>query len=101
MMVQIMNSAHRMLKAGRVFMFFSFSKPEFLLKHTRKQQTNHETFIPEKDDTMNWKSVDVWELDQIYLYRFVKSDLQSIKELKPKLEKKRKLKKAMKKNMRK
>ena len=102
MMVQIMNSVHHKLKLGRVFIFFSFSKPEYLLKHTRKQQgTSQDILISQKhDDDVKWQSVDVWELDQIFLYRFVKCDTSPTNEPNPKIEKKQKFKRVLKKKTR-
>lgn len=99
MMVQIMDSVHRKLKLGRVFMFFSFSKPEYILKYTKEQPSDDGILIPDKKEIVQWKSVDVWELEQIYLYRFVKNEKRAFDESKPKLEIKRKLNRAMKKKM--
>jgi hypothetical protein len=95
MMQQVMSSVHRSLKVGKVFMFFSFSKPEYLLKHTttakkspENQLTNHKqtNVKDEKIQTKNkhvntlvhkdvkWSSMDILELDDIFIYRFVKAD---------------------------
>ena len=84
MMQQIMKSAHRTLKVGKVFMFFSFSRPEFLLNHTHKcnndvlhdnvSNKNQRNRLNAMDNNVEWSSVNVWELDQIFMYRFVKGE---------------------------
>ena len=98
-MVQTMDSVHRKLKLGRVFMFFSFSKPEYILKHTKEQPSDDGILILDKEEVVQWKSVDVWEMEKIYLYRFVKNDKRAFDKLKPKLEIKQKLKRAIKNKM--
>lgn len=86
MMQQVIKSAHRTLKVGKVFMFFSFSRPEFLLRHTQKCNNNNvldddnnsgkyqRKRLNAMDDNVNWSSVNVWEMDQIFMYRFVKGE---------------------------
>lgn len=76
MMQQVMSSAYRTLKIGKVFMFFSFSRPEYLLHHTRipdhgQSGTSKGNAHRTKDD-VRWSTVNVWELDNIFMYRFVK-----------------------------
>lgn len=76
MMHQVMNSVNRTLKVGKVFMFFSFSRPEYLLKHTKCNFDVPEDESPRNRSksmkNVNWSSVNVWELDNIFMYRFVK-----------------------------
>lgn len=78
MIQKVMKGVHRTLKMGKVFMFFSFSKPEYILKDTKfdsdeskdkMQITNNNKPIGDGE----WSSINVWELDQIFLYRFVKA----------------------------
>lgn len=102
LMPRVMMNVHQSLKCGSVFMFFSFSRPEYLLKETIVRDTIWETDMDmningdddnddnEKNSASNvnnvnndkdrargrvldlWSQVDVCELDTIFMYRFVK-----------------------------
>ncbi len=78
MVQQIMGSVHRTLKAGKVFLFFSFSRPEYLLKHTVRQSGFNENEKENEKDVIDmhakWSAVDILELNDIFIYRFVKAD---------------------------
>merc|ERR1711976_45789 len=87
LVLEVMQSAQRSLKVGKAFLFFSFSKPEYLLKYTTTYTLDDTATIPSTKKshgnsnsriingaTSPWKSVDVWELDDIYIYRFVKNE---------------------------
>ena len=68
---KIMKNVHRSLKVGKVFMFFSFSRPEFLLPNmtNMKQDESGEDLCIEQ---IPWGKVEVRELDHIFMYVFVK-----------------------------
>ena len=55
----VMQNVNRILETGGVFSFLSFSHPEFLLHST-------------KSDQLRWKSVEVRELPNIFMYRYIK-----------------------------
>lgn len=101
---KVMKNVHRTLKVGKVFLFFSFSKPEYVLKHTKcKDDTNIAKYNPDtnvksinkleinRDERfkINWDSINVWELDDIYLYRFVKGANEEIHSPTMKIKKRR------------
>jgi len=65
-MKSIMKSVNRSLKADKSFSFFSFSRPEFLLKETLTQADDRNI------DANMWSYVEVRELEQIFLYQFIK-----------------------------
>jgi len=71
MVQQVMGNVHRTLKAGKVFMFFSFSRPEYLLQHTA-QRSDGKVEDVGKNDVL-WSDVDILELNEIFIYRFVKA----------------------------
>jgi len=90
LMPRVMMNVHRSLKVGSAFVFFSFSRPEYLLKKTivRDNVWQSDDFMHgDRDDNNNgessdeglqlnlWSQVDVCELDSIFMYRFIKSDL--------------------------
>eukprot|EP00979_Chaetoceros_neogracilis_P000472 scaffold108_cov157-Chaetoceros_neogracile.AAC.3 len=100
---RVMMNVHSSLRAGSVFMFFSFSRPEYLLKETITRdnvwQIGNIIGDDDDDDDNNkqdniesnnesecalgsrldlWSQVDVCELDRIFMYRFVKSDLKFV-----------------------
>lgn len=108
LMPRVMMNVHQSLKCGSVFMFFSFSRPEYLLKETVVRDTIWETDMningngdgdndnyndiernsasnvnKEKDKARDraldlWSQVDVCELDTIFMYRFVKKSNSDI-----------------------
>ena len=80
MITQIMNSVNLKLKAGKVFMFFSLSKPKYLLQHMKHDGSN----VLEHDNPPrhNWESVNVWEVNQkVFMYHFVKKEKLIAKKL--------------------
>jgi ubiquinone/menaquinone biosynthesis C-methylase UbiE len=62
--MSILKSVNRVLKPGGVFVFLSYSRPEFLLPNLAL--SNHDWNKP------SWDSIQVQELPQIILYRFQK-----------------------------
>ena len=65
----ILKSVQRVLKPGGVFVFLSFSRPEFLLpKITLSSNDWKQT---------GWETIQVQELPQILLYRLQKASTRS------------------------
>lgn len=63
----ILNSVNRVLKPGGIFVFLSYSRPEFLLPKIAFSRDWNQT---------NWESIQVQELPKILLYRFQKTTKQ-------------------------
>jgi len=78
----VFSNVHRTLKVGKVFMFFSLSRPEYLLKHTRKNKDESSAF--ERNDIV-WSEVDVRELNSIFMYRFKKGEVVGTHRIPPPL----------------
>ncbi len=88
MVPRVMKSVHGVLKPGAVFMFFSFSRPEYLLSETivwdndkrKHNERNSDERVGNGVGIVNsnildlWSEVHVCELDRIFMYRFVKRD---------------------------
>uniref|UniRef100_A0A7S3PXI9 Methyltransferase type 11 domain-containing protein n=1 Tax=Chaetoceros debilis TaxID=122233 RepID=A0A7S3PXI9_9STRA len=88
----VMMSVHQSLKVGAVFIFFSFSRPEYLFEDTvvhHQQNRNNKNSsnwnfndihdgadINTNANTVMdlWSEVNVCELKSIFMYRFVKKD---------------------------
>jgi ubiquinone/menaquinone biosynthesis C-methylase UbiE len=68
----VLTSVNRVLRPGGVFVFLSFSRPEFLLSQV-VQTERYRTSRPA------WDSVEVHELSSIMLYRFQKAQPQVAK----------------------
>lgn len=66
---RVMSNVHQVLKQESSFIFFSFSRPEFILPEV---QTNKVTETDTSSSSIIWKEVDIRLLNQIILYRFVK-----------------------------
>lgn len=60
----VVQSAHRVLKPGGMFVLFSLSQPEFLIPH----------IIPKGEPQEEWKDIQVRQLDHILMYRLEKND---------------------------
>jgi len=58
----VMKSVHRVLKPGHKFIFFSFSRPEYLLEHTLVNDSRRKM----------WNTVEIRELDSIVMYGYEK-----------------------------
>lgn len=63
--LSILKSVNRILKPGGVFVFLSYSRPEFLLPNIAQSKDHW--------NSPTWDSIQVQELPQIILYRFQKS----------------------------
>jgi len=96
----VMRNVHRCLKPDSAFVFLSFSRPEYLLEDTlvqsdlyQKHQIRKADIDDGEDDGEDedgkspstwgevrrldlWSHVDVLELDSIFMYRFVKKDVE-------------------------
>ena len=74
-MQQVMASVHRALDVGKVFLFFSFSRPEFLMQAAASTAniTKSTSNIDDVSDAGMWSHVEVRELDRILMYRFIKA----------------------------
>jgi ubiquinone/menaquinone biosynthesis C-methylase UbiE len=86
-LMQVMKSVNRVLLPGGIYGFFSFSRPEFLLKQLLepidgKDDNSHDVLGFKKrrsrkdlngNKTM-WKDVQVRALENILFYRFEKAD---------------------------
>lgn len=91
---RIMMNVHRSLKVGAVFIFFSFSRPEYLLEDTvvhhqhrsknkRCSNWNFADIDENADENAEtvmdlWSEVNVCELESIFMYRFVKKDCSAL-----------------------
>lgn len=60
-----LRAAHRVLEPGGCFVTFSFSQPGFFLS---RLLVNHHG----RRNTLPWQNVEIRQLDNIYLYRFIK-----------------------------
>mmetsp|Transcript_6901 Transcript_6901/g.13004 ORF Transcript_6901/g.13004 Transcript_6901/m.13004 type:complete len:400 (+) Transcript_6901:319-1518(+) len=81
---KVMMNAHQCLKDNSVFIFFSFSRPEYLFKETLVHKDNLWDDVKEKHDIAGarnssghalnglWSEVDVCQMDKIFMYKFVK-----------------------------
>jgi len=69
-MKSIMKSVNRVLKVGKVFLFFSYSRPAFLLQDIKDENTNGKI----------WSQIDVRELERIYIYKFTKGKAKVVKD---------------------
>jgi len=65
-MTNIMTSVQRVLKPRGVFLFFSLSRPEYILPILTQDKNSLRTPFNE------WESVEVRELDEVILYRYQK-----------------------------
>jgi ubiquinone/menaquinone biosynthesis C-methylase UbiE len=72
----VLSSVNRVLRPGGVFVFFSFSRPEFLLPQVVSSE-RYRTSRPV------WDSVEVQELSGIMLYRFQKAQKEVKKKINP------------------
>jgi SAM-dependent methyltransferase len=75
---KIIKNVHRSLKVGKVFLFFSFSRPEFLLPNMANIEQNAEEDNL-YEEQVSWEKVEVRELDQIFMYVFVKGAARGLK----------------------
>lgn len=62
-----LQAAHRVLIPGGIFVTFSFSQPQFLMPRLLPTTGNR------RRRSLQWHSVQVRQLDSIYLYRFQKA----------------------------
>jgi hypothetical protein len=82
---KVMMNVHQCLKAGSVFIFFSFSRPEYLLKETMvmnnlwDEEKHDDTRTIGKNSSVGhvlqgrlWSEVNVCQLEKIFMYQFVK-----------------------------
>jgi SAM-dependent methyltransferase len=98
---QIVQSTARVLRPGGSFVFFSFSRPEFLLPRVLSLTNDDGRTLPYQDPTTTgperdatdrrrrtkrrqpWADVRVHQLDNIMLYRMKKMDQEEDKQLQP------------------
>lgn len=82
---KVMINVHQCLKDSSVFIFFSFSRPEYLLKETLvmdnlvwdEEEKNHDRMVGGQNASGHvlkglWSEIDVCQLENIFMYKFVK-----------------------------
>jgi hypothetical protein len=82
---KVMMNVHQCLRDSSVFIFFSFSRPEYLLKETlvmdnlwdEEGKKNHDRMVGGQNASGRllkglWSEIDVCQLENIFMYKFVK-----------------------------
>jgi len=90
---QIQHTIHRVLRPGGTFVFFSFSRPEFLIP--KLMMLNESSVSMNVQKRIPWTGIEVQQLSKILLYKMRKTD-DNVKLIRSKTNKKQTRRRKMK-----